>query len=193
MSLGEQFDDVLAAAVRGEDWAWAQLYRDLAPSILGYLSGHGVPEAEDLTGECFVHIVRGIARFAGDEAAFRSWVFTIAHHRLVDYWRRHHPARLRLVGSDELPRNLDAELSGGSRPESEVVQRAAVNEILGRLNPAQRDVLLLRVVQQFSVRETAQILGKSEGAVKLLQNRALKALRLALKDPAKLEDPEVQD
>jgi len=66
----------------------ADLYRQLAPAVLGYVRSQGAAEPEDLLGEIFLQVVRDIGRFRGDEAALRRWVFTIAHHRLIDARRR---------------------------------------------------------------------------------------------------------
>ena len=94
MSLGESFPEVLQATLRGSEWAWTALYRDLAPLVLGYLRSRGADESEDLTGEVFLQIARDLPAFRGQEAEFRSWVLAITHHRLIDQrryqWR--HPA-----------------------------------------------------------------------------------------------------
>src|SRR5688572_11563216 len=84
MAVGAGFPEVLRAAQLGAEWAWRILYKDLAPAVTGYLRLHNVREPDDLTGEVFVHIVRGLASFTGDEKQFRSWVFVIAHHRIFD-------------------------------------------------------------------------------------------------------------
>ena len=88
MRTGLPFDDVLAAAQTGAAWAFEVLYRDLAPVVTGYLRLHGAAEPDDLASETFIGVFTGLAGFSGDEDALRSWVFTIAHRRLVDDWRR---------------------------------------------------------------------------------------------------------
>src|SRR3954469_21521394 len=86
---GAAFDDVLAAAQTGAAWAFEVLYRDLSPVVTGYLRLHGAAEPDDLASETFLGVFTGLAAFHGDEVALRSWVFTIAHRRLIDDWRRH--------------------------------------------------------------------------------------------------------
>jgi len=88
MATGLPFDDVLVAAQAGAAWAFEVLYRDLAPSVTGYLRLHGAAEPDDLASETFIGVFTGLGGFSGDEAALRGWVFTIAHRRLVDDWRR---------------------------------------------------------------------------------------------------------
>ena len=88
MRTGPVFDDVLAAAQAGAGWAFEVLYRDLSPVVTGYLRLHGAAEPDDLASETFLGVFTGLAGFSGDEDALRSWVFTIAHRRLIDDWRR---------------------------------------------------------------------------------------------------------
>src|SRR4051812_28950280 len=88
MATGLPFDDVLTAAQAGAAWAFEVLYRDLAPSVTGYLRLHRAVEPDDLASETFIGVFTGLSAFSGDEAALRAWVFTIAHRRLVDDWRR---------------------------------------------------------------------------------------------------------
>src|SRR2546423_1891887 len=86
-SLGDQFQGILAAAQEGGEWAVATLYRWLGPAVVGYLRARAGDDAEDLASETWLAVARGLSGFTGDETAFRSWVFTIAHRRLVDHHR----------------------------------------------------------------------------------------------------------
>lgn len=175
--LGDTFPTVLAAAREGAEWAWAQLYRELAPSVLGYLRARGAAEPEDVAGEVFLQVVRDLPRFEGGESDFRSWVFTIAHHRLIDDARR--SARRPVEPAAEV-----SEWQASAEDAEEGVTRALASErvirILGELAPDQRDVLLLRVVGGLTVSEVASTVGKSEGAVKALQRRGLAQVKKAL-------------
>src|ERR671914_135748 len=87
----ERFTSLLESARQGSEAAWQELYDGLAPAILGYLRANGAPDPEDILSEVFLQVARDIARFEGEERGFRSWVFTIAHHRLID--ARRHSAR----------------------------------------------------------------------------------------------------
>src|SRR5687767_722473 len=82
------FATTLAAARCGDERAWTEIYRSLAPGLLGYLRGQGAVEPEDLLGEVMLQLVRDLPRFAGDERQFRAFAFTVAHHRLIDDRRR---------------------------------------------------------------------------------------------------------
>jgi RNA polymerase sigma factor (sigma-70 family) len=183
--LGEAFPDVLAAAQAGAPWAFERLYAELAPVVTGYLRLHGAFEPDDLASETFLGVFTGLASFLGGEQGFRSWVFTIAHRRLLD-------ERRRLARRGAVVR-VDAELP--DRPGGDVEDEALgavgeqrVHELCASLLPAQRAVLLLRIVADLTVEQVAHVLGKSVPAVKALQRRGLRALREQLeRDRAPLE------
>lgn len=171
--FGDAFDALLAGARSGAPWAWERLYRWLSPAVAGYLRVQGVTDAEDVTSEVFVGVVRNIGRFHGDERQFRSWVFVIAHHRLQDHRRQ----RARRPEPGEL---VDVGAMTGGDAEDDALRSIAtgrVYELCARLAPDQRDVLLLRIVGDLTVDDVAAALGKTSGAVKALQRRGFEALR----------------
>jgi RNA polymerase sigma-70 factor (ECF subfamily) len=142
------------------------VYRDLAPSVLGYLRSQGASDPEDLLGETFLQVVRDVRRFRGDEAALRRWVFTIAHHRLIDARRR--SRRRPALAESPVP-----ELPAAATPEPFDPQLV---EALAALTAEQRDVVTLRFVADLPIEAVAAVTGRSPGAVKALQHRALDAL-----------------
>lgn len=171
--IGAPFPSVLAAAGQGEPWALQRLHAAVAPAVVGYLRVQGSAEPDDLASDVLYRVLTGLGSFSGDEAKFRSWVLTIAHHRLVD--ERRSRARRPVVGGQL----TDTGPIGGD-VEEEALWRLGTERVRGlceRLAPDQRDVLLLRMVAGMSLDETAEALGKSTGAVKALQHRAVAALR----------------
>ena len=171
--IGESFPSLLVAAQSGGTWAFERLYRALAPAVAGYLRLQGADDPDDLTNEVFLNVFGAIASFSGDEGKFRSWVFTIAHRRLIDDRRR--AGRQPQVSPGE-----PAEVDDASDVEDEVMRRLSVERVRGLcdgLAPDQRDVLLLRLVSAMTVEDTADALGKSATAVKALQRRGLAAGR----------------
>jgi RNA polymerase sigma-70 factor (ECF subfamily) len=174
MRTGAPFDDILVAAQAGAAWAFEVLYRDLAPAVTGYLRLHGAAEPDDLASETFLGVFTGLSGFTGDEGALRAWVFTIAHRRLVDDWRR----RARRPQVTDAPEVL-AEWRGGDVEADALVQVGArdVERLCGGLPADQRAVLLLRILADLTVEQVAQVLGRSEGSVKALQRRGLRTLR----------------
>lgn len=97
--FGEGFDVVLAAAQAGAGWAFERLWRTFAAPVTGYLCVQGASEPEDLASEVFLGAFRTLATFSGDEAAFRSWLFTIATDAsltpVVESTVGRHPSRSR--------------------------------------------------------------------------------------------------
>ena len=168
-----QFDSVLAAAQAGQPWALERIFTALSPVVEGYLRLQGAGEPEDLTSEAFVAVLRNLGRFAGDEAGFRSWVFTIAHRRLQDE-RRSRGRRPALTGLTEA-----MDLAGPDDVET-IVDRSLrtewVRALCEGLAPDQRDVLLLRLLGRLTIDEVAAVLGKSSVAVKALQRRGFRAI-----------------
>lgn len=174
--LGESFDSVLAAARAGGGWAFERLWNAYVRPVTGYLRLQGAREPDDVASEVFLSAFGALNRFAGDEAAFRSWLFTIAHRRLLDARR----AAARRPVEQPLEEAADGVEPG---PEPEVLRRLAeerVRALCGRLVEDQRDVLLLRLVAGVTIEEVAGTLDKSPGAVKALQRRGLAALRKIL-------------
>ena len=150
----------------------ANLYRDLAPAVLGYLRGSGAAEPEDLLGDVFVAVVRGLPDFDDDPAALRRWVFTVAHHRLIDE-RRKSTTRARDVALESQPEPLVDNCY------DELLNRLSASSAvraLATLTADQRAVVLLRDVADLSVADTAHVLGKTPGSVKTTHRRALAAL-----------------
>jgi RNA polymerase sigma-70 factor (ECF subfamily) len=127
--------------------------------------------------ETFLSVAKDIHRFAGGERDFRSWVFTIAHRRMQDAWR----AKGRRVPTlDREDAESLAENHWFGDAEHDAMTAMALLEghvMIEHLTTAQRDVVLLRVVGDMSVAETARVLDTSESAVRALQSRALKDLR----------------
>ena len=178
-TLHARFDQVLHAARHGDEDAWAELYGDLAPVVLGYLRGHGAPDPEDLLGEVWVQVVRHIDGFEGDESGFRSWVFTIAHHRLVDVRR----AMIRRPEDLTPAEDLDPVLPSAddAAPEAlEALGTEEVHHLLDQLTEDQREVLLLRMVSGLRLAEVVEVTGRTRQAVKSLQRRGIEQLRRVL-------------
>lgn len=170
--VGTQFDGVITAAQVGADWAWTLLYRSVAPNILGYLRARGAHDEENLLGEVFLQVARNIGGFTGDEDGFRSWVFLVAHHRLLDERRtqRRRPA----TAMAEVP-----DAPGGSA-EDEAIEGLLSYEarkLLDVLTPEQREVVLLRVFADLPLEEVARIVQRPLSAVKALQRRGHARLR----------------
>jgi RNA polymerase sigma-70 factor, ECF subfamily len=184
--IGLSFPAVLAAAQGGDEQAFAVLWRDLQPAVLRYFQVVAGEAAEDLAADTWVSVIRGLARFQGDEQAFRTWVFIVARHRAID-WRRQAVRR----PSGSLPVEVLAERAGPDDPVAEVLEaqstRAAL-ALIAELPADQAEVVALRVLGGMGVAEVARILGKRPGAVRLLAHRGLRRLAKRLEAAALARD-----
>jgi RNA polymerase sigma-70 factor (ECF subfamily) len=184
VAIGGPFRDVLVAAQTGAPWALQLLYEDLSPVVAGYLRLQGLRDVEDHTSEVFLGVFRNLAAFSGDEAGFRSWVFTIAYRRIVDERRRR--------GRRPDPQPLVAENDPvGGDVEAEALEALGgswVREALAELTDEQRQVVVLRILAGLSADEVAVVIGKRPGAVRVLQHRAVERLRRAL-ERGRVSDP----
>jgi RNA polymerase sigma-70 factor (ECF subfamily) len=146
------------------------IYKLLAGPVMGYLRAQRVPDPEDVAGEVFLQVARDLHRFQGDDDALRRWVFTIAHHRMVDTHRRR--VRRPTVANVELPEQAEPPPEDPFDPELV----AALDE----LTDAQREVVVLRFVADLPVDAVAKLTGRTDGAVKAMQHRALEQLSRTL-------------
>jgi RNA polymerase sigma factor (sigma-70 family) len=194
--IGPAFPQVLDAARAGAPWALETLYRELAGPVTGYLRLHGAAEPDDLASEVFVGVLTGVGGFTGDEAGFRAWVFTIAHRRLADSWRRA-SRRPALADVDVLDHAATADLAGGDAEEEALASlgTSRVHDLCAQLPRDQRAVVLLRVLGDLSVDEVARVLGRTSASVKALQRRGLLTLsaqcredRATPRDPAAMTE-----
>lgn len=172
------FDVRLARARRGDATAWSELYHQLAPLVIGYLRAQRLPDPDDVAGEVLLELVRDLDRFSGDADGFRSWVLTIAHHRLLDARRREARRPATPIPHERLRASPSVD-----DPEAETLAAVGLGELepaLDLLTDEQRTVLLLRVIGDLSIAEVARIVGRRQGAVKQLQRRAAAAMRRTL-------------
>ncbi len=166
------FESILGAAQAGAEWAWRALYDEYFAPLVGYFRAQGSRDPEDLAGDVLMRMSRTIQSFHGTETKFRSWVFTIAHNRLIDERR----SRTRK------PEHLEAEPGDQQDPmqtEAVAMERLGADWVLAaldQLSADQREVLTLRILAGLSLPEIATATGKGVGAVKQLQRRGLKRL-----------------
>jgi RNA polymerase sigma factor (sigma-70 family) len=176
-----RFDSILAAARLGEQWAFEEIFGALAPVVAGYLRVQGCPEPDDLTSEVFVGVLRNLDSFAGDEHAFRSWVFTIAQRRLFDYRRRR--------ARRPTPRPLSELRDPAAQDDVEAtvdlhLEADRIRALCADLPVDQRDVVLLRLLGRLTIDDIARTLGKTQGGVKALQRRGFRTLGQRLESEA---------
>jgi RNA polymerase sigma-70 factor (ECF subfamily) len=130
-------------------------------------------DAEDLTTQTFLRMLESINTFRFRSAPFSAWLFRIAHNLAMDHFRAHR----RWQPEEEVP-----EPPGEAEPSAELramhsIGRQSMLELIEGLSPEQQQVLTLKFVFSFANTDVATILGKTEGAVKSLQHRALVSLQ----------------
>ena len=173
----DQEPDVdLARAARQDGLAFSELYRRHFRRVYGYhlLRTGNVDDAEDLTSQTFMAALEGIHRYDG-RGSFTAWLMGIAHHKMAQHYRRKRP-QAGLDAAEELPQP-------DHHPEDLAHQRGLMRQVgqaLRKLTPERAEAFVLRTFGGLSAAETAGILGKSEGAVKMLVHRALLDLRQIL-------------
>jgi RNA polymerase sigma-70 factor, ECF subfamily len=144
-------------------------FREHAGPVHNYLRAAGVRDSEDVLSDVFVDVMRGLEGFRGDRDALRRWIFTIAHHRVVDEHRRTSRRR----------RFLRSVPSEASFTHDEPIDPALI-AALDALTPDQREVIVLRFVADLSLETVATLTQRAPGAVKSLQHRALRNLAVQL-------------
>jgi RNA polymerase sigma-70 factor (ECF subfamily) len=166
--MSEEHDHRLQVeAAQRDPSRFADLYEQNFYRVYAYFARHlrDRHRAEDLTADVFREALAGIGKFEWRGVPFAAWLFGIASRVLADHWKR---AR-REAG--------DPAAEPDAAASSQIERSAMLFQLVGRLPEAQFRVIHLRFVEQKSIREIAQELGRSEGAVKQLQLRAIENLR----------------
>jgi len=167
--------DIVSRAIKGDGEAFAQLYEEHFDRIYRYvyLKVGNQTEAEDLTQEIFVKVLEAIGSYRWRNLPFKSWLFRIAHNRVIDYFRKQGKV-------EKMALEDDVTLVSDSNPASTAERELEIEELIKKvekLTPAQREVISLRFGSELSTMEVAKTLGKSTGTVKVLQYNATVALR----------------
>jgi RNA polymerase sigma-70 factor (ECF subfamily) len=180
--IGEDFAGVLGAAQRGDEGAFARLWRDVNPALLRYLSVVSRGDHDDVAAETWASVARGLTRFQGDEEHWRAWLFATARRRAVDDGRRRARSRDLAVGNgtdlDELCVAVRAARPSVD-PADVVLAHQAVEEAVAAIRslpPLQAEVLMLRLVGGLSSDVVAALLDSTPGAVRVAAHRGLKRL-----------------
>jgi RNA polymerase sigma-70 factor (ECF subfamily) len=170
--------ELVARAQDGEPEALEELYLLHFDRVYSYLqmTVGNRHDAEDLTTQTFVKMLESIERFEWRKAPFSAWLFRIAHNLAVDHFRSHK----RWQPEEEPPEPLDADRRSAEDEALHSIGRRSMLEMIEGLSQDQQQVLTLKFVFNFSNGEAATVLGKSEGAVKSLQHRALASLQRQL-------------
>lgn len=172
----DQAERLLVEEAQRDPSRFGELYRRHFERVYAFVAGRvgGRAEAEDLTSDVFQRALAGLPRYQWRGVPFAVWLFRIAANEIADRGRRQ--AREQGLPASDPPAAVEPnDLERAER-------QARLFRLVDRLPADQRRVIHGRFIEQRSVREIAQALGRSEGAVKQLQFRALAALRTRLND-----------
>ena len=166
---------LVASAQQGDREALEELYLLHFDRIYSYLhmSVGNRHDAEDLTTQTFLKMLEAIGRFRWQSAPFSAWLFRIAHNLAMDHFR----ATRRWQSEEEVPEPPDSEEASAEDEAMQSIGRQSMLELIENLSHDQQQVLTLKYVFNFPNAEVATILGKTEGAIKSLQHRALVSLQ----------------
>lgn len=174
-------EPLLESARRGDQQAIAEIYDGYAPAIYRYAYrrlGHQ-HVAQDITSQTFHRFLRALRNGGGPERNLSAWLYRVAHNLIVDHYRRRPsepPADVEdVVLVDDETLSQEAQLVQGQ-------EARRVRAALQQLTPLQQQVIVLRFLEEMSIKETASITGKTEGAVKALQYRGINSLRRILEE-----------
>jgi len=173
-TLNQDGNQWIAAAKAGDEAAFTRLYRDVQPRLLRYATGLAGADAEEITAEAWLQIVRDLADFTGDLDAFRGWAARIVRNRAID------SARARARRPVEV-RDLSLALD---RPATQDTANLVLNNLattwaiglIAQLPADQAEAVLLRAVVGLDAKAAGAVLGKRAGAVRVAAHRGLKTL-----------------
>lgn len=180
----QDVDDVhlIEEAKNGKADAFGELYERYAQVIFRYLFAHldNRLDAEDLMEEVFLRVWCSLGNYREQGIPFLAFLFRIARNALIDHYRqsgrakRQVPIEDRAI-QDQRPDPGDVAIAN--------LEHKEIRETLDQLRTDYRDVLILRFLSELSPEETAEVMGRTPGAVRVLQHRALASLR-SLLDPS---------
>ncbi len=162
-------------AKEGDSEAFGQLYDHYVTGIFRfvYYRVGSKQLAEDLTSETFVRGLRSIQRFSWQGKDFGAWLTTIARNLITDHFKS---SRSRLEFTTESIPEGRATAAGPEQEVLTLISNEMLFEAVNGLPPEQRDCILMRFIQGMSIAQTAAAIGRSEGAIKQLQLRAVRSL-----------------
>ena len=178
---GELLNDAVAAARAGSEHAFTTLFHEFQPRLLRYLRPRCGDAAQDVAAETWACVVADLHRFRGNADDFAAWLFTIARYRGIDFARAAARRPLPLPEDYDPDSGLDVE-----QTLMENIEATEVLQLLTALPPDQAEAVALRVLAGLDVPTVAQLLGKSDNAIRICTHRGLRRLEATLASRAEV-------
>ncbi|MCW2584887.1 MAG: adsA [Frankiales bacterium] len=174
-------------AQAGDAEAFGELYDRYVDQVYRYIAYRVATSqlAEDLTSETFLRALRRIGSFTWQGRDVGAWFVTIARNLIADHYKSGR-YRLELTTDDVTESGAAPVMDGPERAVLEAMQNKVLLEAVKQLNAEQQECIVLRFLQGLSVSETAQVMGKNDGAIKALQYRAIRTLGRILPEGVEL-------
>ncbi len=169
---------LIERAKGGDSSSFGLLYDHYLPGIYRFvlLRVNHREEAEDITHQTFLKAWENIEQYHFRGYSFGSWLYRIARNTIIDNHRKSNPE----ISLEVLAPNLLVDLESQSELTEIKIEGETILKALSQLKEVEQEVVIMRFVEELTHREVARIIGKSEGAVKVIQHRALKSLRIIL-------------
>ncbi|MBS3903271.1 MAG: sigma-70 family RNA polymerase sigma factor [Anaplasmataceae bacterium] len=179
LSMLDGEDNIIKEAIKGEASAFGRLYDHYQPQIYRFILirvGHR-EEAEDLTHQVFLNAWKRVPSYEPRGFPFSSWLYRIARNLIIDFYR----TKKTEISVDEInEEDLGVNNSLGESADKKIEIENLLYAIR-RLKDEHQEVIILRFIEDYSIAETASALNRSQGAIKLLQHRAINNLKKILK------------
>ncbi len=174
-----EIEKLVILSQQGQDESFAQLFDHFYPKISRYVSFRvNSDEVEDIVGDIFFKVISKLKKYQPTaKGNFSAWVFRVAHNTVIDFYRSQREITSLYDEVGELKHDFPDQKPNPQVNLEKNEDSAKIREILAKLSPVHQEVLQLKFLEGFSNSEIAEIIGKSEGNVRVIQLRALREMR----------------
>lgn len=173
--MKESEDKLVKKAQNGEAAAFGRLYDEYIEPIYRfvYLKVSHKADAEDITQQVFLNAWQNVGNYRSQGFPFSSWLYKIAHNAVIDYYRiKSSRPHIEFETAAEIAAETDIDNEIDKNFELMLIKNA-----IQKLPPDQQNIVIMKFVEELSNKEVAKILDKTEGAIRVVQHRALKQLK----------------
>ncbi len=175
----ETIKDFVSRSQRGDKEAFGELYDIYLKPIFRYVyfKVGNREDAEDLTEQVFLKAWQYIDKYNSKKSFFSSWLYIIAKNQVIDHYRQNK----KNIELEDWLKETHIQPEGQAKVEQELLQKKIFKKIK-KLPEKQQEIIILKFFENLSNKEIAKIVNKPEGAIRILQYRALKKLKLIINE-----------